>query len=138
MRHRHVVVVVAHVRPREERWRVLEFIARRRALLHAAKVLADGVHELAVVDGARRRDHHPRRRVVRLHVPLDVVDRDRTDVLLRAEDRAGERRADVRDLVEAVEDDLFDLRLDLLHLAHDHVALALDARLRERRGRGEG
>ena len=133
MAHVHVVVVVAHIAAAEERGRVLNRIAGGRLRGHLAKEVARELDQLIVVHRARGGHHHARRSVVGGDVGLDVVGGDGLDVRLRPEDGARERRADVRDLVQHVEDDLLGHVFDLLHLAQDDVALALNRRRREGR-----
>jgi hypothetical protein len=79
-----------------------------------------------VGDAASANEDHAVGGVVGLDVGLEVGALDGLDVLLGAEDGAAEGLALEGGGVQVVEDDLLELLVDLLLLAEDDVALALD------------
>mmetsp|Transcript_8890 Transcript_8890/g.16348 ORF Transcript_8890/g.16348 Transcript_8890/m.16348 type:complete len:293 (+) Transcript_8890:324-1202(+) len=81
----------------------------------ASEVGVCELDQLVVVDGPGAHDHHAVGGVVRLDVVFDHRLVHGVDVLSRAEDGASEGRTAVGGLVEAVEDDLLDFALNLLH-----------------------
>lgn len=95
------------------------------------EVLLGEVDELLVGDAAGADEDHAVGGVVVLDVVGELGPGDVADVLAGAEDGAAERLVLEGGGVEVVEDDLLDLLLDLLGLAEDDVALALDGALLE-------
>lgn len=92
----------------------------------ATEVLVTELGELLVVDGSGTGHNHAGGGVVSLDVAAKVIAGDRHDVLGGSEDGASEAGAHEGGLVKAVEDDLLLLLLDLLHLAEDDIAFAVD------------
>lgn len=90
------------------------------------EVLLGELDELCVLDAAGSDENHAVGGVVGLDVRGEVVPLDGEDVRLGTEDGATEGLALEGDGVEVVEDDLLELLVDLLLLAEDYVALALD------------
>ena len=130
MRQGHVVVVLTDVGAREQRGEGLVGQPLGGDRRHATKVVAGERGKLVVIDRAGGSQHHAGRSVVRLHVLHNVVGHNGVDVLRGPENRACQRGSHVGNLVQAVEDHLLDLALNLLHLAENHVALAFDRSLR--------
>jgi len=95
------------------------------------EVLLGQLDELLVGDATSADENH----AVGSVVALDVVDQlgagDVADVLARAQDGAAQGLVLEGSGVQVVEDNLLDLLLNLLGLAEDDVALALDGRLLE-------
>ncbi|KAI3480564.1 hypothetical protein L1887_57284 [Cichorium endivia] len=98
------------------------------ALAHgeAAKVLLGELDERVVLDATGTDENHAVGGVVGLDVLGEVLTLDREDVLLGAEDGAAQRLALEGDRVKVVEHDLLLELVNLLLLAEDDVALALD------------
>ena len=90
------------------------------------KVLLGEVDELLVGNATGTNEHHAVGGVVGLDVVLQVGALDALDVLLGAEDGASERLSLEGGGVQVVENDLLELLVDLLLLAENDVALALD------------
>lgn len=95
------------------------------------EVLLGKVDELLVGDATGADEDHALGSVVVLDVVGELSAGDVADVLAGAEDGAAQRLALEGSGVEVVKDDLLDLLLDLLGLAEDDVALALDGGLLE-------
>lgn len=95
------------------------------------EVLLGELDELLVGDTTRANKDHAVSSVVLLDVVGQLGAGDVADVLAGAENGAAESLALEGSGVEVIEDDLLNLLLNLLGLAEDHVALALDGRLLE-------
>lgn len=95
------------------------------------EVLLGKVDEPLVGDAASTDEDHAVGGVVVLDVVGELGPRDVADVLAGAEDGAAQGLVLESGGVEVVEDDLLNLLLDLLGLAEDDVALALDGALLE-------
>ena len=91
-----------------------------------AEVLLSEADELLVGDTTGTNKDHAVSSVVGLDVVGQVLAGDGLDVLLRAEDGATEGLTLVSGGVKVVEDNLLELLVNLLLLAQDNVALALD------------
>ena len=92
------------------------------------KVLLGKLDELLVGNAASTDEDHAVGGVVGLDVVLEVGALDALNVLLGSENGASERLALVGGGVQVVENNLLELLVDLLLLAKDDVALALDGR----------
>lgn len=96
-------------------------------------MLVGHLNELVVGNTTGTNENH----TVGCVVVLDVVGKlgpgDITDVLAGTEDGAAQRLVLEGGSVEVVEDNLFELLLDLFRLSQDNVALAFDGRLLELR-----
>ena len=92
----------------------------------ATEVLLGEADELLVGDATGTDKDHAVSGVVGLDVVGQVVPGDGLDVLLGAEDGATKGLALVSSGVQVVEDNLLELLVNLLLLAQDHIALALD------------
>ena len=92
----------------------------------AGEVLVSHLDQLLVGEAAGADKHHAVGGVVVLDVVGKLGAADVADVFAGAEDGAAQRLVLVRRRVEVVEDDLIQLLLNLLGLAEDDVALALD------------
>lgn len=90
------------------------------------KVLLGKVNELLVGDATSTNEHHAVSSVVGLDVVLQVGALDALDVLLGAENSASEGLVLECGGVQVVENNLLELLVDLLLLAENDVALALD------------
>lgn len=101
---------------------------RQRVCRHGERreVLLSILDKLLVLNTTSTNKHHPVGRVLLADVVGQVIALDRHDVLLGTKDGAAKARALERNSVKVVEDDLLRELLDLLLLAQDHVALALD------------
>ena len=97
-----------------------------RLVGETTEVLLGETDELLVGDATGTDQDHAIGGVVGLDVVGEVVAGDGLDVLLGAKDRAAQGLALVGGGVQVVEDDLLQLLVNLLLLAQDHVALALD------------
>ena len=95
---------------------------------HVAKVLLGELDELVVGDAAGTDENHTVGSVVGLDVVGQVVAGDGLDVLLGSEDGAAEGLVHKGSRVQVVKDNLLELFVDLLLLAEDDVALALNGR----------
>ena len=91
-------------------------------------MLLGEVDQLLVGDATSTDKNHAVGGVVGLDVVLEVGALDAADVLLGTEDGAAESLALEGSGVKVVEDNLLELLVDLLLLAEDDVALALDGR----------
>ena len=89
-------------------------------------MLLGQVDELLVGNATGANKDHAVGGVVGLDVVLEVAALDVADVLLGTEDGAAQRLALESGSVQVVEDDLLELLVNLLLLAKDHIALALD------------
>ena len=92
------------------------------------EVLLGELNKLLVGDATGTNENHAVGGVVGLDVVLEVGLLDGLDVLLGSEDGASERLALEGGGVQVVEDNLLELLVDLLLLAENDVALALDGR----------
>ena len=92
------------------------------------EVLLGELNKLLVGDATGTNENHAVGGVVGLDVVLEVGLLDGLDVLLGSEDGASERLALEGGGVQVVEDTLLELLVDLLLLAENDVALALDGR----------
>jgi hypothetical protein len=79
-----------------------------------------------VRDAAGANEHHAVSSVVGLDIVDQVVALDAADVFGGAEDGAAERLVLEGGRVEVVEDDFFELLVDLFLFAEDNIALALN------------
>lgn len=95
------------------------------------EVLVGHLDELLVGDATGANENHAVGGVVVLDVVHELGTGDVTDVLTGAEDGAAEGLVLVGGSVEVVEDNLLELLLNLLRLAKNDVALALDGGLLE-------
>ena len=90
------------------------------------EVLLGQVNELLVGNATRANKDHAVGGVVGLDVVLEIAALDVADVLLGTEDGAAQRLALESGSVQVVEDNLLELLVNLLLLAKNHIALALD------------
>lgn len=97
-----------------------------------AEVLLSKVNELLVRDATGTDKDHAVSGVVVLDVAGKLGTGDVADVLARAKDGAAQRLVLEGSGVEVVKDNLLNLLLNLLGLAEDNVALALDGRALEK------
>lgn len=95
-------------------------------VLQLSQLLLGQLHQVVVLDAAGGGQHDARRVVVGVDVVLQVLSRDRFDVLGGAEDGVAQRRSLIGGGVQVIEHDLLQVALHLLHLAQDDAALALD------------
>lgn len=95
------------------------------------KVLVGHLDQLVVGHAAGADEHHAVGRVVVLDVVGELGARQVADVLAGAEDGAAQGLVLVGSGVEVVKHNLLDLLLDLLRLAQDDIAFALNGRLLE-------
>lgn len=103
--------------------------ANRGGSRELGEVLVGHLDELLVGDATGANENHAVGGVVVLDVVHELGTGDVTDVLTGAEDGAAEGLVLVSGSVEVVEDDLLELLLNLLRLAKNNVALALDSGL---------
>lgn len=95
------------------------------------KVLLGELDELLVGNTTSTNEDHAVSGVVGLDVILEVLALDAQDVLAGSKNRPAEGLALVSGGVQVVEDDLLNLLVNLLALADDDIALALNGRLLE-------
>ena len=131
---RHRVVAYPHLGADEVGFRHLPAVAggvlRVRVVGgHVGEVLLGELDELVVRDAAGADEDHAVRCVVRLDVVGQLVAGDGLDVLFRAEDGAAEGLVLEGGGVEMVEDDFFQLLVNLFLFAENHVPLPFNRAL---------
>ena len=95
------------------------------------EVLLSEVNELLVGNATGTNQNHAVGSVVGLDVVLEVLALDAQDVLAGSKNRPAEGLTLVSGGVQVVENDLLNLLVNLLALADDDIALALNGRLLE-------
>mmetsp|Transcript_11819 Transcript_11819/g.31902 ORF Transcript_11819/g.31902 Transcript_11819/m.31902 type:complete len:270 (-) Transcript_11819:93-902(-) len=101
------------------------FFRGRRTRLEPRELLARKLDKFCVIHGARGRNHHPIRRVIRLDVLPQLLLGDRLNVLHWTEDGVTERAVVEGREVQAVEDHLLSCLFHFLHLAQDDAPLEI-------------